>query len=96
MRSLKDIVAEQQAGRPSDDPVVETLMAELIRVAEELCVARDRLDTCLYLAGDAVSRAAVDAFEPSPEQTEQRLSRHTAFFEELFRRLASRSTSASQ
>ena len=94
MRSLKDIIAEQQASRPSDDPVVETLMDELIRVAEELCVARDRLETCLQLAGDAVSPAAIDAFEPSPELTEQRLSRHTAFFEEMLGRLASGRSSA--
>ena len=91
MPTLEEIIAEQQGARPSEDPVVETLMAELIRVAEELCVARDRLDTCLQLAeaGEAVSDVAIDAFEPSPELTEQRLARHKLFFEELFGRLAS-------
>ena len=88
MRSLEDILREQQESRASTDPVVETLMAELVRVAEELCVARDRLDTCLRLAGDAVDEAAIDAFEVSAEMTEDRLARHTAFFEDLFGRLA--------
>ena len=96
MRSLEDIVAEQQSARPTDDPVVESLMAELIGVAEALCVARDRLETCLRLAeaGEVVSEAAIDAFEPSAELAEQRLVRHTTFFEELFARLASGRTSA--
>ena len=87
MRSLEDIVAEQQESRSGDDPVVETLMAELVRVAEELCVARDRLDTCLRLAGDVVDEAAIDEFEVSAELTEKRLAAHTAFFEDLFSRL---------
>ncbi len=88
MRSLEDIVAEQQASRSDNDPVVEALMAELVRVAEELCVARDRLDSCLRLAGDAVNEADIDAFNVSPELTEARLAAHTAFFEDLFGRLA--------
>ena len=88
MRKLEDIVREQQRSRTSTDPVVESLMAELLRVAEELCVTRDRLDTCLRLAGNAVDEAAIDAFEVSAELTEDRLTRHKAFFEDLFGRLA--------
>lgn len=88
MQTLEEILAEQQGSRASDDPVLAAMMAELIRVAEELCVARDRLDTCLRLAGDAVDAAAIDNYEASPELTEARLSRHKAFFEELFGRLA--------
>ena len=88
MRTLEEIVREQQASRSTDDPVVESLMAELIRVAEDLCVARDRLDTCLRIAGDAVDEAAIDAYELSPELIEERLARHKAYFEDLFSRLA--------
>ena len=95
MRSLEDIVAAQQSAKSSDDPVVEILMRELIRVAEELCVMRDRLDTCLRLAesGEPVSAAAIDAFEPSAEITEQRLARHKRLFEEVFGKLAAARTS---
>ena len=88
MRTLEDIVAEQQANRESTDPVVELLMAELIRVAEELCVARDRLDTCLRLAGGAIDTAAIDSYEAPPALIEERLARHREFFEDLFGRLA--------
>ena len=73
MRTLEEIVAEQQDSRASDDPVVVALMAELIRVAEELCVANDRLDTCLRIAGDTVDEAAIDSYEASAELTEERL-----------------------
>ena len=88
MRTLEDIVAEQQAARAADDPVVESLMTELIRVAEELCVTRDRLDTCMQIAEGAVDDAAIDRFEVSQELTEERLARHKAFFDDLFGRLA--------
>ena len=91
MRTLEDIVTEQQQSRTSPDPVVESMMAELVRVAEELCVARDRLDTCLRLAGKAVNEAAIDAYDPSPDLVEQRLEKHKAFFEDLFGRLANES-----
>ena len=93
MRTLEEIVAEQQGSRASDDPVVAALMAELIRVAEELCVASDRLDTCLRLADGVIDSAAIDDYEVSPELTEERLARHKAFFEELFRRLTGASES---
>ena len=89
MRTLEDIVSEQQRARAADDPVAELLMTELVRVAEELCVMRDRLDTCLRLAGESVDEASIDAYEVSADLTEQRLARHQSFFEDLFGRLAS-------
>ena len=93
MRTLEEIVAEQQADREPADPVVELLTAELIRVAEELCVARDRLDTCLRLADGAIDAAAIDDYVVSPELTEERLARHKAIFEDLFGRLVRASES---
>ena len=88
MRTLEDIVAEQQANRKRTDPLVEALTTELIRVAEELCVVRDRLDTCLRLADGAIDSAAIDGYDVSPELTEERLACHKEFFEDLFGRLA--------
>ena len=90
MESLKDIVARQQRARPQhDDPLTNRLLAELVGLAEEVCVLRDRLDTCEQLAsrGEPVDAAAIDAFKPTTEMTEQRLASHRAFFEALLARV---------
>ena len=51
MDSLKDIIDRQQRERPPhDDPLTDRLLAEIVRLAEEVCVLRDRLDTCERLA----------------------------------------------
>lgn len=92
MESLKDIIDRQHASRPShDDPLTDRLLAEILGLAEEVCVLRDRLDTCGHLAGDAVSSSAIDAFELSPEMIEQRLGRHSEYFEALFARIGAAS-----
>ncbi|MDX1515725.1 MAG: hypothetical protein R3288_02740 [Woeseiaceae bacterium] len=90
MESLHDIVKRQQQARPShDDPLVERLLAEIVRLGEELCVARDRVDSCIKLAatGVRVDEAAIDAYEPSEEEIAERLERHRRFFEALMARL---------
>lgn len=87
MQNLTDIIREQHVRRPAkDDPLFEALLATLLSVAEELCVARDRLDTCQQLAasGAASDDAAIDAFEPDDAEIERRLARHCEFFEQLF------------
>lgn len=92
MQTLKQIIAKQQRDRaPQDDPLAERLMAEIIRLAEEVCVARDRLDTCLLLAAGQVDDAAIDAYSVSDELIETRLNRHREFFEDVFERLTSES-----
>ena len=65
------------------------MLQELLNLAEELCVARDRLDTALQLsaAGLVVDGQAIDAFEPEPELLAERLERHRALYTELFQRL---------
>ncbi len=90
MEKLEDIIKRQHRDRaPHDDPLTDRLMAEIVRLAEEVCVLRDRLETCQHLAasGNAADVAAIDAFEPSAEQIQQRLARHREYFEELFERL---------
>ena len=91
MQTLADIIATQQAGRnPVDDPLVERLLAEVVRQAEEVCVLRDRLDTvaALVAKGDVPTDQAVDAFEIADERIAARLERHTDYFAELFARLS--------
>lgn len=91
MKTLKDVISEQQHSRPPhDDPVTDRLFAEIIALAEEVCVLRDRQDTSdrLTSIGQLADKASVDAFEPDAEIIEQRLARHREFFEQLFSRLA--------
>jgi len=90
MQNLTDIIRAQHANRaPHDDPLTDALLAELVRTAEEVCVLRDRLDTCQRLAaeGKAVGDNAIDEFEPDESVLAERLARHSAYFEDLFGRL---------
>ena len=99
MESLKDIADRQQLSRSSnDDPLVDQLLAEVVRLAEEVCVLRDRLDSGerLSRAGCSVTKSAIDEYEPSPRILEQRLARHRAYFEELFAGIANAASSAPQ
>ena len=90
MQELSEIIREQQAARaPHDDPLTDSVIAELLRLAEEICVLRDRLDTCqrLVAAGETPDVATIDAFTAPVEVIEQRLADHQAFFREIFERL---------
>lgn len=90
MKTLKEVISEQQRSRPPhDDPLTDHLIAEIVTLAEEVCVLRDRLDTGerLAAAGRLADTSSVDAFEPDTEILEQRLARHREFFERLFARL---------
>ena len=91
MEELRDIIAKQHANRePHDDPLVEALLAELLSLAEEICVARDRLVTAQKLAaeGKQADDAAIDAYEPGSAEIETRLKTHREMFEALFERLS--------
>jgi len=70
-------------------------MAEIVSLAEEVCVLRDRLDTGerLTALGKLADKASIDAFDPGPDIIEQRLARHRAFFEALFSRIAASASS---
>ena len=92
--SLADIARAQQADRPAyhEDPATDRALALLLKVAEDLCVQRDRLDTALRMAaeGKPVNEAAIDAFEVDSSLEAERLARHRAFFQELFTALRDR------
>ncbi|MEM8814687.1 MAG: hypothetical protein AAFX56_15065 [Pseudomonadota bacterium] len=91
MSSLKDIVAEQQLSRRAeDDPLFSALLAELLIQAEEVCVLRDRLDTCelLIREGRSPTADAIDVYQPSPEIVAERLARHREHFVQAFERLS--------
>ncbi len=91
MKTLRDIANEQQAARPPhDDPLTDRLLIEIMALAEEVCVLRDRLETAerLAAAGQPVDAAGIDAWQPSQEDTEARLARHQEYFETLFARLS--------
>ena len=89
MEPLIEILERQQAARGGDDVVLQKLMGEVVRLAEEHCVLRDRLESCqaLAAAGEACDDDAIDAFEPTDDMVEARIARHKAFFEDLFERL---------
>jgi primosomal protein N'' len=91
MKTLTDIVAEQHAARaPHDDPLTDRLMAQIVALAEEVCVLRDRLDTVERIvdSGQVADATAIDAWQPPQEVIEARLARHKAWFEEVFAELS--------
>jgi predicted amidohydrolase len=71
------------------------LLAEVVALAEEVCVLRDRLDTAQRLSdkGETASATTIDAFELDAEMTEARLRRHQEYFEGLFARVSKASGS---
>ena len=90
MRKITDIIDEERKLAPlTADPLVFHLVAEILLLAEELCVARDRLETALKLSanGARVDRNAIDGYAFSEEDLDSRLARHTAFYEEIYNRL---------
>lgn len=90
MKSLTDIIKQQHADRTiSDDSMIESLMAEVITLAEDNCVLRDRLDTCQRLAAQhkPADDKAIDAYVANDELVAARLKAHGEFFSTLFSRL---------
>ena len=89
MKTIKDIAKEQQQNRPTyfDDPEKDRMVALVLELAEEVCVLNDRLATAERLAAE-ISTEAIDAYEPSAEEIEERLLRHQAFFERTLARLS--------
>lgn len=97
MKTLKEVIDEQQRNRaPHDDPLTDRLMAEIVHLAEEVCVLRDRLDTSEQLAaiGKLSDKASIDGFEIDEKGVEKRLARHRKFFEALLSRIGDSKSSA--
>lgn len=68
-----------------DDPAIDRLLAMVMTLAAELHVTRDRL-ACLEMlleSGQHVTRAALDGFQPTPEQAERLEAARKALSSEL-------------
>ncbi len=93
-KTLTEIITEQQQATPVyfDDPMTDRLLTEVLRLAEEVCVLRDRLDTSerLAAAGTLATRDAVDEFAPDADIIESRLAAHRTFFAQTFAELQRR------
>jgi len=91
MESLKNICLRQQQDKPEyfDDPHKDQLIRLALSLAEEICVLRDQLETSLLLAKQGLdcTAEAIEAFEPDEVLTEQRLAKHTHYFEEVMQQL---------
>ena len=72
-----------ETGRPRfyADPGVDRLTAVVMRLASELWVARERVDTLERLAGLA---GKADGFEPDAAASEQREAARQAFIQTVF------------
>jgi hypothetical protein len=72
----RDRVAYVRHGRPAffEDPAVDKLLAIAMALLGEVCVLRERLDAHerLAAAGEVLSPASVDAFEPDEAATRER------------------------
>jgi len=90
MKSLTQIIKQQHADRPlANDSMIESLLAEIVALAEDNCVLRDRLDTCQRLAAQHAPAGdkAIDDYVPNDELISERLTAHGEFFAALFSRL---------
>lgn len=91
MESLKEIFAKQQQASPGyfADPEKSRMVATILSLAEEVCVLRDRLDTCRRLAeeGKPASRDNIESFDVTDTLQEQRLRAHTDFFQATLAKL---------
>jgi len=70
-----------------DQPATEAMYGMLIVMLEEICVLRDRIDTCEKLgeAGIPVTTAAVEDFEASPDIEQEREARRKQLIERTLR-----------
>lgn len=75
--SLKSIADTAEAERPKyfEDPRVDDLLAILLETAEENCVLQDRLKSAEKLSPGL--GAEIDGYQPSQEETAERLADHS-------------------
>jgi hypothetical protein len=74
---------------PGEDASAARLMAICTALASEIVVLRERLDTHERLAEQSkpATRAGIEAFQPSPEDTAQRDAMRKRQIETIFRAL---------
>jgi hypothetical protein len=70
-----------------DDPAIERVLSITLAVAGELAVTRERLDTIERLLGQSnlLTQAAIDTYEPSAEEAQQRAMWHQEYLARIFR-----------
>ena len=70
-----------------DDPSVDQLMTFLIELTTEVAVLRERLDTVEQLLerDGQVTRASIEAFQPSAELESERNAWRDAYLKRVFR-----------
>lgn len=70
-----------------DDPAIERVLSITLAVAGELAVTRERLDTVerLLSNSDLLTQAAIDAYEPSEQEAQQRAMWHQEYLARIFR-----------
>ena len=75
--------------RPSflDDPAIERVLSITLAVAGELAVMRERLDTIERLMenGQQVTRDAIDSFEPTMAEAQERAMWQQEYLSRIFR-----------
>ncbi|MGB3455233.1 MAG: hypothetical protein WBG08_00305 [Litorimonas sp.] len=68
------------------DPDVERILAVVMAVAQELAVTRERLDTVeRLLEAKGITQADIEAFQPTPEQADERGAWHQEYLARILR-----------
>lgn len=70
-----------------DDPSLDQMMTFLLELTTEVGVMRERLDTVERLLDDqgSVTRAAIEAYQPSPAVEAERNAWREAFLKRVYR-----------
>lgn len=92
MKAINDISLasnKSKGERPYffDDPAVERVLNITMAIAMEHAVTRERLDTIERLLADKgiLSRAEIDAYEPSSKAAEERQQWHAEYIARILR-----------
>ncbi|WP_321324390.1 hypothetical protein [uncultured Parasphingorhabdus sp.] len=90
MQTIVEIIDEINAGTEKSDELIPALTTEVLLLAEQLCVERDRFDVAIRLAenGANVTGRSVAEYVFTDSDLDQRLAVHTAFYEQIFNRLS--------
>ena len=70
-----------------EQPAMEAMYGMLVILMEEICVLRDRLDTCERLGeqGIAATPASIEAYEPTAEVEQEREQRRRNTIDRVMR-----------
>ncbi len=81
--------AETRGKRPQffDDPAIDQMMTFMLELTTEVAVLRERIDTMERLldSNGSVTRADIEAFQPSPAVAAERDAWREAYLKRVFR-----------